>query len=112
MNIKKQKVITCILPKGKAAKVAKVLVKEFELTTVDIHYARGVGRITPLSHRGIGETSEREILTLSVDEADADEMFEIVHELAEIRQPHGGMMYMHALTSSTGFVLPDLPEEK
>ena len=112
MNIIKQKVITCILPKGKAIKVTKVLVKEFGITSIDISYARGVGRITPLSHRGIGETSEKEILTLSVDEAEAEEMFEIVYDLAEISQPHGGLMYMHALSGSTGFELPDLPEEK
>ena len=61
-----QKVITCILPKGKAMSVVRLLVEERRLTAVDVHYARGVGRITPLRHRGIGETSEKEILTVAV----------------------------------------------
>jgi len=107
-----QKVITCVLPMGKAAPVLKVLVKERELTAVDIHYARGVGRITPLRHRGIGETSEREILTVAVPANEADELFEYIYELAEVDRPHGGLMYMHGLAASTGFALPtDLPEE-
>jgi len=110
--MQQQKVITCVLPKGKAGSVLKVLVRERELTSVDIHYARGVGRITPLRHRGIGETPLREVLTVAVPAADADEMFEYIHELAEVNRPHGGLMYMHDLRSSTGFSLPpDLEEE-
>ena len=111
-SMQQQKVITCVLPKGKAGPVLKVLAKERELTALDIHYARGVGRITPLCHRGIGETSEREVLTVAVPAEEADELFEYIHELAEIDRPHGGLMYMHGLTTSTGFALPgDLAEE-
>jgi nitrogen regulatory protein PII len=106
-----QKIITCILPKGRANPVLKVLYKECGLTAVDIHYARGSGRITPLRYRGIGETSEKEILTVAVPADEADEMFEYIYELAEINQPHGGLMYMQALKTSTRYELPDLPEE-
>ena len=110
--MQRQKVITCVLPKGKARPVLKVLVRERELTAVDIHYARGVGRITPLRHRGIGETPEREVLSIAVPAAEAEEMFEYIHELAGIDRPHGGLMYMHDLAISTGFSLPpELGEE-
>jgi len=112
-NLPQQKVITCVLPKAKAGPVLKVLVRERELSAVDIHYARGVGRITPLRHRGIGETAEREVLTVAVPAEQGEELFEYIHELAEINRPHGGLMYMHALNTATGFALPgDLVEEE
>ena len=107
-----QKVITCILPKGRSKAVVETLSRERGLTQVDVHYARGVGRITPLAHRGIGETSEREILTVAVPAEEADELFEYVYEVAAINQPHGGMMFMHPLQMGTGFELPELPEER
>jgi len=92
--------------------VVRLLVGELGLTAVDVHYARGVGRITPLRHRGIGETSEKEILSVAAPAADADELFEYIYEVAEINRPHGGLMYMHALKTATAFRLPDLPEEE
>lgn len=107
-----QKVITCILPKGNAQAVLCSLVKNKGVNAVDIHFARGVGRITPLSHRGIGETSEKEILTVSIPAAQADELFEYIYDIANINRPHGGMMYMQALSMTSHFELPDLPEEE
>ena len=106
------KVITCILPKGHSKPLAKTLTRERGLTQVDVHYARGVGRITPLRHRGIGETSEREILSVAVPAEEADELFEYIYRQAGIDRPHGGMMFMHPLLTGTGFTLPELPEEK
>ncbi len=106
-----KKVITCILPKGRGMPLLKALTQDKQLTSVDIHYARGVGRITPLRHRGIGETSEREVLSVAVPAAQADELFEFIYEIAEINRPHGGLMSMHGLSAATEFVLPVLPEE-
>ena len=107
-----QKVITCFLPKGRAMKVAKALTKKRRLTAVDIHYARGNGRLTPLRYRGIGETSEKEVLTVAVPTEQADDVFEYIYELAEINRPHGGLMYMHGLLAATPYTLPELPEEE
>ncbi|MGB0712637.1 MAG: hypothetical protein ACPGUC_03655 [Gammaproteobacteria bacterium] len=106
-----RKVITCILPKGRAKPLLELLSLEKGLTTANVHYARGAGRITPLTHRGIGETTEKEILTVSVSAELADELFEEIFFAAGINQPHGGLMYMHALTAASGFQLPDVPEE-
>lgn len=112
IGIIREKVITCILAKGRGQAVLEQLVHQHGLTAVDLHFARGVGRITPLQHRGIGETSEKEVLTVAVPEEQADELFETIYEIAEINRPHGGLMYMHSLMRSTGFELPaDLPEE-
>ncbi len=85
---------------------------EHGLTQVDVHYARGVGRLTPLRYRGVGETKERDILTVAVTAAEAEAIFLLIHELAEINRPHGGLMYMQRLQRATPFVLPEqLPEE-
>ncbi len=93
-------------------RIMRALTKERGLTAVDIHYARGNGRLTPLRYRGIGETSEKEVLTVAVPTEQADEIFEYIYELADINRPHGGLMYMHALLTATRHVLPDLPEEQ
>lgn len=105
------KVITCILPLGRAMRVVKVLVKEDGLTAIDVYYARGVGRLTPLRHRGIGETAEREILRVAVPADQADDYFHYIYELAAINRPHGGLIFMQSLSAATDFLLPDLPEE-
>lgn len=107
-----QKLITCILPKGRALRVARILTKEHGLTAVDIHYARGNGRLTPLRYRGIGETSEKEVLTVAVPATQADATFELIYHLADINRPHGGLMYMHPLLMATPYTLPELPEEQ
>jgi len=110
-GVSPHKVIVAILPKGRAMAVVRKLVAERGLTAVDVNYARGAGRITPLRHRGIGETAEKEVLTVRVPAAEADDVFEYIYRVAEINRPHGGLMYMHAAPQATAFVLPDLPEE-
>lgn len=107
-----QKIITCILPKDKAMPLVRTLAREHGINAVDFNYARGVGRITPLRHRGIGEASERAILTVAVPASEADAYFELIYEIAEIDRPHGGLVFMHGSIMATGFALPELPEEQ
>jgi nitrogen regulatory protein PII len=107
-----QKLITCILPKGISKEVVKQLKTEKGILTANINNARGVGKITPLAYRGIiGSQSEKEILSVVVPADQADELFEYIYELANINRPHGGLMYMHALTVTTRFTFPDIPVE-
>lgn len=49
---------------------------EKDITTANLNYARGVGKLTPMKYRGVGEQSEKEVLTVVVDESQADEIFE------------------------------------
>ena len=81
------------------------------IVSANIKNARGVGRITPLAYRGVGEQSEKEILTVAVAAARADELFEYIFRVAQIDQPHGGIMYLHGLARGTAFTLPQIPEE-
>ena len=108
---REHKLITCILPLGRSAAVVRALSRDRGIDATHVSYARGVGRITPLTHRGVGETTEKEILTVVVDAADADGVFEFIYDEAGVNQPHGGLMFMHPLTLATLFRLPDLPEE-
>lgn len=112
MRLERQKLITCILPKGVAPGVAGQLKEEYGLMTVDIKSARGVGKITPLAYRGLGAQSEKEILTVVVPEASADEIFDYIYHEAGINRPHGGMMYVYTLHQATRYEMPVLPDEQ
>ncbi len=107
------KLITCILSKGRAMPVLKQLKKEMNVISANINHARGSGRITPLAYRGVGEQTEKEILTLVVSEEQAESAFSFVYFNAEIDRPHGGLIFQSALKVATGYEIPEhLPDEK
>lgn len=105
------KLIQCVLPKGVALPTLKALRDAFGIVTANINNARGVGKLTPLAHRGIGAQSEKEILSVVVDAAVADRVFEFIYVQADINRPHGGLMIQLPLVRATQFELPDLPAE-
>ena len=104
------KLITAILPKGTSLNVVDKLKREKRLTTANFNYARGMGKLTPAKYRGVGEQSEKEVLTVVVEEAQADNIFEYIYHIADINRPHCSIIYMQKLMQSTGFVLPDVSE--
>ena len=112
MELVAQKLITCILPKGVAVDIVEKLRSEHDIESANINNARGVGKITPLAYRGIGAQSEKELLTVTVPEEKADNIFEFIYETADINRPHGGLIYMHALAKATPFTLPEVPDEE
>ena len=113
MFIKNQKLITCILPKGICLDVIKSLKEERGVITANVNSARGLGKLTPLAYRGVGEQTEKEILTVAVDSEDADEIFGFIYDEARIDMPHGGLIYMSNLDCASAYSLPkDLPEEE
>ena len=108
----KSKLITAILPKGVSLDVIKKLREEKNIIAANMNFARGTGKLTPLKYRDDVVEREKEILTIVVDEKNSDEIFEFVYDEADINKPHGGVMYMHALASSTEYLLPDISEEE
>lgn len=106
------KLITCLLPKGVAPRIVKALKEEKGIYKANINSARGLGKITPLAYRGVGEQSEKEILNVVVENPLAEDIFEFIYHEADINRPHGGMMYQCDLQQATPFVLPELPEEE
>jgi len=107
-----KKLITCIVPHGRALPVLKMLDEEHGIITANIYRARGSGRMTPMAWRGVGETSEKDVMNVIVDEADSETIFALIYEEAGIHQPHGGIMYQQTLKTSTDYTLPDLPPEE
>lgn len=112
MKIGGHKLITCILPKGVAPHILQTLKDEWDLVAANINSARGIGKITPRKYRSAGDQAEKEVLTVMVPDARADAVFDFIYLAADINRPHGGLMYMVALQTSTAFNLPDLPVEK
>lgn len=110
--LKETKLITAILPKGTSLRVIKMLKQEMALTTANFNYARGLGKLTPAKYRGVGEQSEKEILTVVVDAARSDEIFEYIYDVAQINRPHGGFIHMQSLLQSTEYALPETVAEE
>ncbi|MDH5387246.1 MAG: hypothetical protein OEY06_02215 [Gammaproteobacteria bacterium] len=106
-SLKEAKLITAILPKGTSLDVVDKLMHEKLLTTANFNYARGMGKLTPAKYRGVGEQSEKEMLTVVVEESQADDIFEYIFDIAEINRPHGGFIYMQRLLQSTEYTLPE-----
>ncbi len=104
------KLITCILPKGNARNMMATLKEQFGINTVNTHKARGVGKSAPLSQRGFGEQTEKEILSVVVTEEQAEEVFEYLYFESGISEPHGGLMYIGKLKSALLLALPEVIE--
>lgn len=106
------KLITCVLPLGVAVPLARALKSEKGIVTAHVSNARGVGKLTPTADRRLGDHTEKHILSVVVDDEDADEAFALIYHEAGINQPHGGLMFMSRLKDYVPLVLPDLPEEE
>lgn len=106
-----ERLITCILPHGRALPVLEALKEELGILTGTMHHARGTGRMTPLAWRGVGEAAEKDVITVIVPAAQADDVFGFVYDRAGIDRPHGGILYQQPLWKSTQYSVPELPEE-
>jgi len=105
-----RKLITCILPHGVALDVLERLKQDRGIIEASANSARGMGKLTPLAHRGVGGETEKDILNVLTTADNADELFEYLYDVARINRPHGGIIFMTPLGRSTPFVLPELQE--
>ena len=112
ISLPNDKLITCILPKGSALPILKKLKNEKGIIRAILKTARGMGKITPLAYRGVGEQAEKDILNVVVSQSEADDIFYYIFEEADINRPHGGIIYIREINASTRFTLPDLPDEE
>lgn len=87
------KLIHCILPAGRAHELAERLHREKGIADLFYHHTRG-GGISTRKGRESFHYLEREIATVLVPEARADEIFEFVYYAAGVNQPHAGMVLM------------------
>ena len=106
------KLITCILPKGKALPMQQELVDEKNIHAGNFHFGRGVGRGSHIQDIGIGEQEEREILEVIVSAEQSDGLFEFMFFAAEMDEAHGGMIYVTSMIRSTAMTLQEITEEE
>ena len=112
LEMRGAKLITCILPQGKAMPLLRMLRQNWSIVAANVNHARGSGRITPSRFRGIGAQSEKEILSVLVSAEESEQVFESIYRAAEVDRPHGGMMFQSAVDRCSIYALPqDTPEE-
>ena len=102
------KLITCILPRGKAVEIVELLRDEKGVDSADVTSGRGSGVAGSVSY---GAWSEVDILTVVVSADQEADTFEFIYDKAEIGQVYGGFMYEVSLAKSTPFALPDIPAQ-
>ena len=97
---KKEKRITCFLPKGTGVKMVEMLQSEKNIVSTNVHSGRG--------QRTAETWKEQEILTVIVDADRAEEIFEYIYFQGKLNEPRGGFIFQSALNRATSFELPDI----
>ena len=97
---KKEKRITCFLPKGTGVKMVEMLQSEKNIVSTNVHSGRG--------QRTAETWKEQEILTVIVDADRAEEIFEYIYFQGKLNQPGGGFIFQSDLNRATSFKLPDI----
>lgn len=111
-NFADAKMISCILPKGRAIGLQQAIIEERGIDSVNFHRARGVGRSSAGGAGGIGAQQEREVLEVIIPAEQADELFSYIYDKARIGERHGGIMFMQKVPRVSVLTMPDLPREK
>ena len=97
---KKEKRITCFLPKGTGVKMIEMLQLEKNIVSTNVHSGRG--------QRTAETWKEQEILTVIVDADRAEEIFEYIYFQGKLNEPGGGFIFQSDLNRATSFKLPDI----
>lgn len=105
------KVIHCILPSGQGFDLLRKLKQVKGIVSGFAHHARG-GGISTRKGRESFYYLEKEVVTVLVPEARADELFEFIYYAADVNVPHAGMVLMEKAGRGVPLTLPEgLPEE-
>jgi hypothetical protein len=103
------KLITCFLPSGRGAGVLDRLRREHGVGSASYHHARGVGTGTKRTrHSYVG--AEREVVTVLVPAAQADEVFRFMFFAAGLDEPRAGMIFMERAARAAPLVVPAASE--
>lgn len=97
---KKEKRITCFLPKGTGVKMVEMLQSEKNIVSTNVHSGRG--------QRTAETWKEQEILTVIVDADRAEEIFEYIYFQGKLNEPGGGFIFQSDLNRATSFKLPEM----
>lgn len=102
------RVVTCIMPAGKGAEVVEALRRELGVVSTSLHHARGIGTHS-LRHRVYSD--EKQVLTVVVDAAKGDAVFELIYVTAGLDAPHAGMVMMGHAFRAAGLEAPAIAED-
>ncbi len=89
------RIITCFIRAGLGQLVLERLLKEKDIDCAYAWHARGTGLAIRRDMKR-PEYVEREMITVMVQEAQADEIFRFLYSVSGVDQPHGGMILMTA----------------
>jgi hypothetical protein len=104
------RLISCILPDdGTERHLLCWLRDQKRITRANSVYCRGHSLLREArARRGrLAEPVLARLVTIVVEAEDADTMFDLVYERANIHRPGGGTLFMTPLTFATPFVLPE-----
>lgn len=104
------RLITAFLPSGRATGVLERLRKEHGLSSMAYHHARGIGTGTRRG-RSAFVSAEREVITLLVPEAQADEIFRFLYYAAGLDAPNTGIVFMERILRMSAMVAPEAGEK-
>lgn len=98
------KLITCVLPKGKAIPLLEALAEK-GIRTANFAHARGSDVAdTPKGSKLLPDEEEKEIVTIVAETlAQGEELFDYVFEKADMNRRGGGFIYMTSLGFSTPY---------
>lgn len=104
-----RKLLTCVLPKGSGPALLHRVSAELGLDTAQLHSARGLTGSDPL---GIFNRVEKEVLTVIVPAARAEEVFLWLYREGEVSTRPGRFLYQAPILGATPFDLPEgVPRE-
>lgn len=106
------KQISAILPDDEALlhELIHGLKDEKAILAFDHHSCRGVGAIgkrATMRRFRAPQPKALRMLSILVEPARADEIFEYVYEKAQIDRPMGGILFMGPLDAATAFLMPE-----
>lgn len=102
------KLITCILPKGKAIDLLESLHAK-GIQRANVAFARGSDIHDPEVKKGMPQEEEKDIVTIvAANPTEAEELFQFAFEKAEINRLGGGIIYMTSLKTATPYQLPSV----
>lgn len=105
-----QKLITVIVPQGRGRLLLEQLYERQELRAAlgtaraPSTYTRGTGAFA----RTIRNSVEKDVLQVVVPEENAEEVFKLLLDRAQICETPGGFMYMGEIARATPFALEDV----
>lgn len=94
------KLITCIASEDKTQEAVLGLEKDYGIQAMVDYFARGFGRSTISAAEGLGQQTEKTIMTVLVKAEQVDEIFAYLYFAADLDRPHGGIIYVTSINQA------------